>query len=65
MVDLFHLGDMYLKYKTVVMDKLEAIDERVNNKVSKVSSHLNLQTTLARPKIEIKIGTTTSIIKMQ
>ena len=42
MVDLFHLGDMDLKYKTVVMDKLEAIEERVNNKVSKVSSHLNL-----------------------
>ena len=42
MVDLFRLGDMDLKYKTVAMDKLESIEERVNIKVSKVSSHLDL-----------------------
>jgi hypothetical protein len=42
MIDLFRVGDMDHKYKTVAMDKLEAIEERVNIKVSKVSSHLDL-----------------------
>ena len=63
-IDLFHLGDMDLKYKTVAIDKIEAMEKTVNTKVTTVSNRLDFQTVINTPKIEIKLGQTTSVIQL-
>ena len=47
---------MDYKYKTDALNKIERFEEKVNEKVARVSSKINIEILIKKPKIYIRQG---------